>query len=88
MWGLTWICASQGVLDQLSSHQIRQIFQRFPAQSPASEPEQRLAYFKAQIWPRLRDTGTNGDAIKFIIATAPLLALNTHAGIYYLQLAR
>lgn len=40
--------------------QVRQMFERFSAPSPADAAAARLAFFKSKLWPRLRESGASG----------------------------
>lgn len=51
----------QGVLGG-SEVQLRQMFERFVSPLPAEDAEARLQHFKARVWPRIRDSGSGGDA--------------------------
>lgn len=53
----------QGVLAELSCPPSRQMFERFRVTALSQEPEQRLAYFKTHVWPRIRDSGAIGQPL-------------------------
>ncbi|KAG2500344.1 hypothetical protein HYH03_001919 [Edaphochlamys debaryana] len=48
-----------GVLGQVVP-QVRQLFERFPADSPAAAGDARFAFFMKAVWPRIKDSVARG----------------------------
>jgi hypothetical protein len=58
----------QGVLGSTDA-QVHQVFEKFYAKSYADEIERRFEHFKARFWPRIRDSGSGGEALLFDVDT-------------------
>jgi len=52
----------QGVLSAVVP-QARQLFERFPCSSPIEAADARFEHFKSKLWPRIRESGNNGQLI-------------------------
>jgi U3 small nucleolar RNA-associated protein 25 len=52
----------QGVLGQVIP-QVRQMFERLPAPTAAADADARFEHFRANLWPRMKETGAKGAAL-------------------------
>jgi len=51
----------QGVLGQVIP-QVRQLFERLPVAAAAADADARFEHFRANVWPRIKETGAKGLA--------------------------
>lgn len=52
----------QGVLGQVIP-QLRQLFERLPAAAAAADADARFEHFRANVWPRIKETGAKGASL-------------------------
>ncbi|KAK9917706.1 hypothetical protein WJX75_007366 [Coccomyxa subellipsoidea] len=52
----------QGVLGQVIP-QVRQMFERLPAPTAAADADARFEHFRANLWPRMKETGAKGQLV-------------------------
>jgi U3 small nucleolar RNA-associated protein 25 len=45
------------------SMKVQQLFERFVSPSPADVPSARFEFFKRSVWPRIKETGSDGQLI-------------------------
>ena len=43
--------------------QVHQLFERFACASPADTPSARFEFFRRSVWPRIKETGSDGQLI-------------------------